>query len=137
MLTLLIFTAVPAPALANGDGGGYWLPGHPAAIDIDAQDCRTRTWSVEPGKSGTGSKATATDGCHVYEFTTTNGQRPDSGEVTFKTSHVFNGWEDGNTLPSMAGGYCAYAAAHQANLAFVNFFGVPDGTEVRVRYSCD
>ena len=109
----------------------------PAAAE--ERPCGARTWSVDPGKSGVGFNATATDGCHTYEWTNVAGQGPGSGEVTFRTSRVLQGWEAGSTLPSMAGGeasYCAYQAAHEANMVFVNYFGVPDGTEVRVRYSC-
>lgn len=104
-----------------------------------AETCERRVWTVEPGKSGTGFKGVATDGCHTYEWVNVAGQAPGEGTVTFRTSRVLNGWEAGSTLPSMSGGaaqYCAYQAAHEANLAFMHYFQVPEGTEVRVAYSC-
>jgi hypothetical protein len=138
MIALLIVTAVGtvSPALASGDGGGYWLPGQPTTIDIDAQNCRTRTWTNEAGKTPNGSHAVATDGCNRYEFTSTIGVGPASGEVTFKTSSASMGLEADKPLADVPN-HCAFAAVAQANMAFVNYFGVPDGTEVRVKYACE
>jgi hypothetical protein len=102
------------------------------------QGCATRTWraSDDAGKTEIGFEARASDGCHVYVWDNTTTDSPGSGTVTFKTSRVLNGWEAGNTLPKMEAGYCAYRAAYEANLLFVNYFRVPDGTEVSVTYRC-
>ena len=138
-LTLLIVTAVgvtPTVIFASGDGGGYSLPSQPSASDIDAQNCRTRTWTNEAGKTANGSHAVATDGCNVYDFTTTIGVGPASGDVTFKTSAASMGLEADKPLAAVPN-HCAFAAVAQANMAFVNYFGVPDGTEVRVKYACE
>lgn len=119
ILTLLALVIVPVPAYA-------------------AEPCGTHTWraSDDVGKTEIGFEARASDGCHVYVWDNTTTDSPGNGTLTFKTSHVFNGWEAGNTLPKMEAGYCAYRAAHEANLLFVNHFGVADGTEVTVSYRC-
>lgn len=93
--------------------------------------CETRTWTVDPGKTPVGFYASATDGCHTYEWQSTIGQGPAKGELVF---HI------GQELPSAAGGaanYCAYRAAHEASLAFTHYFQVADGTEIRVQYECE
>jgi hypothetical protein len=99
--------------------------------------CGTRTWVNEAGKTPNGSRAVATDGCHTYNFTTTIGVGPASGEATFKTSSAAQGREAGSFLADAAPNHCAFAAVAQANMAFVNHFKVADGTEVRVKYVCD
>jgi hypothetical protein len=104
-----------------------------------AAPCGTHTWraSDDVGKTEIGFEAKATDGCHVYVWDNTTTDSSGAGTVTFRTSHVLNGWEAGNALPKMEAGYCQYRAAHEANMLFVNYFKVADGTEVTVTYRCD
>ena len=108
----------------------------PMATSADAQACQSRTWTNEAGKTPNGSHAVATDGCNSYEFTTSIGVGPSNGAVTFKTSSASMGLEADKPLAAVKD-HCAFAAVAQANLAFVNYFRVPDGTEVRVTYSCE
>ena len=103
----------------------------------EERPCGTRTWVNEAGKTPNGSHAVATDGCHTYDFTTSIGVGPASGEATFKTSTAAQGREADSALADAAPNHCAFAAIAGANLAFVNYFGVSDGTEVRVKYSCE
>lgn len=112
-----------------------------AAPALAAEPCGTHTWraSDDAGKTEIGFEARASDasGCHVYVWDNTTTDSPGSGTLTFKTSHILNGWEPGNTLPKMEAGYCQYRAVHEANMLFVNYFKVADGTEVTVSYRCD
>jgi hypothetical protein len=94
--------------------------------------CGTHSWTNEQGKTPNGFTASATNGCHTYNWTSTIAQGPASGEVTFRTDINASGLAD----MRVGGDYCAARAAHEANLAFVHYFGVPDGTTVRVRYEC-
>ena len=98
------------------------------------QDCRSHSYTYDPGKTVEGFEAEATDGCHRVRWTGSIGQGAGNGSVTFKVTHRVNPW-DGD-LPSMAGDYCRARAAHEANLYFVNLFAVPAGTEVTVSYRC-
>ena len=128
---LALSLSVPTLAFA-GDGGGYWMPGAPT--DIDAQACQTRTWTNEEGKTPNGTHAVATDGCNVYEFTTTIGAGPASGTTTFMAADLAQGLE---YAAYSTANQCEYAAVAQANMAFINYFKVPSGTMVRVTYNCD
>lgn len=121
-------------ALASGDGGGYARPGYPVGTEIDAQNCRTRTWVNDEGKTPNGMHAVATDGCNVYEFTTTIGAGPASGEFTFMAADLAIGYE---MYAYSTTNQCEYAAVSQANMAFINYFKVPSGTMVRVTYHCE
>jgi hypothetical protein len=130
----IMLMAVPTSALASGDGGGYWVPGGPTVTDVDAQQCQTRTWVNPEGKTPNGTHVVATDGCHVYEFTTTIGAGPASGTTTFMAADLAMGLEP---YAYNARNQCEFAAISQANLAFINYFKVPSGTMVRVTYNCD
>jgi hypothetical protein len=112
-IAALLLTAVPAAA--------------------EERPCGTRSWTNDEGKTPNGFTATATNGCHTYEWTSTIGQGPARGEVTFRTDSNASGLAD---MKQVEGGYCANRAAHEANLAFAHYFGVPDGTSVTVRYEC-
>lgn len=129
-LVLLSASVLPAPVFAD-DGGSYALPAE--------QTCRTHTDSYNPGKTQTGFSAEATDGCHRVSWTGSIGQGPGRGMLTFETIGNVDPWTI-SAFPSPAGGassYCAYRAAHEANLYFTNLFKTPPGTMVTVRYSCE
>jgi hypothetical protein len=91
-------------------------------------------WTNEAGKTPNGTHAVATDGCNSYEFTTTIGAGPASGETTFEVAAAAGGRE---AEAYSAANQCEFAAIAQANLAFANYFKVPDGTKIRVKYDCD
>lgn len=137
-LTLpLVFTPV---VRADGDGSGMAIPSAPSQWDgyaVAEQDCQTFRSFYDGGKTPEGFKARATDGCHVYEWTSHVLQGPGKGTVKFRVTDKVNPWE--GDLPSMAGGpaaYCAAAAAHAANLQWMFRFQAPLGTEVTVDYEC-
>lgn len=100
----------------------------------EAQECRTRTWTNEAGKTPNGTHAVATDGCHVYEFTTSIGAGPARGETTFMAADLAAGYE---AEAYAAKNQCEHAAIAQANLAFIFYFKVPSGTMVHVKYDCE
>jgi hypothetical protein len=98
-----------------------------------AEPCGTQTWNYQPGKTEEGFKASATDGCHTYQWTSNTTDSSASGTVSFMVTKRVNPW-DGD-LPN-TGDMCQMRAAHEANLMFLNGFKVPAGTEVTVQYRC-
>lgn len=116
------------------------VPQAHASDSFYAAACETYSYEYDPGKTPTGFYATATDGCHVAKWTGSIGQGPGSGTVTFKTIGNLYPWDEGYTLPTAAGGVeavCKQRAAQEANGYFTNYFKVPLGTEVTVKYRCD
>lgn len=105
-----------------------------------ADGCRSYSSEYDPGKTIAGFTADATDGCNRVHWTSSIGQGEGNGTVTFKTIGNVDPWASGYSLPGPEGGpanYCRYRAAHEANGYFTNYFKVPEGTEVTVKYHCD
>lgn len=118
ILILLALVALPAPAYA-------------------AEPCGSYTSMYDPGKTEEGFSARASDGCHVVNWTSNTVDQSGSGTLTFRTMNpATQPWESGYSLPKMQDGYCAFRAAHEANLFMTNKFGVAPGVEVSVSYRC-
>ncbi len=67
-------------------------------------------------------------------------QGPGGGTYTFKTNgHRGYSWQDGYGLPRYGDDQqsCLARAVEEANGYFTNYFQMPAGTEVTVRYRCD
>lgn len=138
LVVALVLAALGAtPAWASDDGGSYAIPRGP--VEGVAQGCRSHESLYDPGKTEEGFTADATDGCNKVHWTSNTTDSPGSGTVTFKTIGNVDPWQAGYALPGPAGGsdsYCRYRAAHEANLWFTNYFKVPVGTQVTVKYAC-
>lgn len=118
---LFLFLALPAPAT------------------VSAADCRSYEYAYDAGKTVEGFQATATDGCNRATWSGSIGQGPGGGTYTFKTNgHRGYSWQDGYGLPRYGDDQqsCLARAVEEANAYFTNYFKMPAGTEVTVRYSC-
>jgi hypothetical protein len=119
---LLLLSALPAPA------------------PVDAADCRTYEYAYDAGKTVTGFRAEATDGCNRATWTGSIGQGPGGGTYTFKTNgHRGYSWQDGYGLPRYGDDQqsCLARAVEEANAYWTNYFGSGPGVTVTVSYHCD
>lgn len=109
-----------------------------SAAPVMQRDCGVYRFGYDPGKTPVGFFATATDGCHTYEWEGNIAQGPSEVKTTrLQTIGNISPGFPGYTLPGPENGnYCLYRAAHEANGFLTNHAGVPPGTVFTVSARC-